>query len=101
MGTGSTAADPLGLSPSVTAKLTTAVNAADLNATLVSLPTDGATDDLDVAMDSSTDKPVKFEITFNKDLCLGNDKVYVNCFLYRAEAANVSLFATVAANFVV
>jgi len=88
------------MSDSVDAALTTADKAADLNATLVSLPTDGAADDLDVATDGSDNKLVKFEITFNKDLCLGNKKVYVNCFLYKAAADNVAVDATVAANYV-
>jgi len=88
------------MSDSVDAALTTADKAADLNATLVSLPTDGAADDLDVAIDGSDNKLVKFEITFNKDLCLGNKKVYVNCFLYKAAALNVAVDATVAANYV-
>jgi len=88
------------ISNSVDAALTTADKAADLNATLVSLPTDGAADDLDVAIDGSDNKLVKFEITFNKDLCLGNKKVYVNCFLYSAAATNAAVDGTVAANYV-
>jgi len=96
----SAAADTLKTSDSVDAALPTAANAADLNATLVSLPTNGAEDDLVVAIDGTTNDPVKFEFTFNKDLCLGNEKVYVNCFLYGAAAANLAVDATVAANYV-
>jgi len=96
----SAAADPLTTSDSVTATLTTADKAADLNATLVSLDTDGTTAaKADVATDGTTEKPVKFEFTFVKDLCLGNKKVYVNCFLYGAAAANAAVDETVAANY--
>jgi len=98
--TGNAGADPVVLSDSVDATLTEAANAADLNATLVSLPTNGAEDDLVVAIDGTNNDPVNFEFTFNKDLCLGNEKVYVNCFLYGAAATNVAVDATVAANYV-
>jgi len=96
----SAAADPLTTSDSVTATLPKADAAADLNATLVSLDTDGTTAaKADVATDGTTEKPVKFEFTFVKDLCLGNEKVYVNCFLYGAAAANAAVDETVAANY--
>jgi len=96
----SAAADSLTPSDSVTATLPTADAAADLNATLVSLDTDGTTAaKADVATDGTAEKPVNFEFTFVKDLCLGNEKVYVNCFLYRAAAANAAVDETVAANY--